>query len=927
MKKLLFTLTLLLMAFMAHAQTLINGIYYNLDSSAKTAEVTSNGYNSYSGYVSIPSKVTYSGYSYNVTSIGQQAFLACINLTSIDIPNSVKSIVMGAFYGCTNLSVINVDTTNPKFDSRDNSNAIIETESNTLVVGCKNTIIPNSVTTIGDMAFENCTDLISIDIPNSVTKIGSRAFRGCTSMTSITIPVSVTIIGWSAFDGCSGLTSITIPVSVTSIGSSVFDNCTSLTSIVIPDNVTSIGSNAFRGCTSLSFITIGNGVTSIGSGAFEDCKSLTSIVIPGNVTSISSSAFSGCTKMESMKVDVANTIYDSRDNCNAIIETSSNKLVVGCKNTIVPNSIATIGQYAFNSCIGLTSIDIPGNVTSIGNSAFYSCIGLTSITIGNSVVSIGSSAFHGCTGLTSVSIGKGVTSIGEKAFDGCNNLANIEFHCKDIGVWFQKLNSIKKIIIGEGVNSIVDYAFYRCIGLTTVNISNSVTSIGNNPFRDCNELTSITIEATNNYYDSRDNCNAIIETSSNKLITGCKNTFIPNTVASIGMYAFSDFKDLTSIVIPNSVTSIGYHAFNGCSGLTSINIPNSVISINGYAFRGCSNLTSAILGNSVTSIGDWAFYDCSRLTSVTVNNPVPVSIGLYDFSNSKNATLYVPRGSKSAYQTANNWKNFKEIIEFNNGLGDVNGDGEISISDVTLLVDYLLEQADDCFILSNADVNKDGRISVSDAVSIIKLILEGDPESQGSLTCPDGNHPHMIDLGLPSGTKWACCNVGADKPEAYGGYYAWGETEEKDYYDWSTYTLCNGNATSCVRIYSIGGTQYDAAYVNWGSPWYLPSADQFEELIRECSKEFTTYNNVNGLVFIGPSGNKLFLPLAGVYMKDWRPTGGFSGKYWSSSHDITYFNYLSKNLDISYRDNGQNQHVRVSYDSREYGNSIRAVAN
>ena len=219
-------------------------------------------------------------------------------------------------------------------------------------------------------------------------------------------------------------------------------------------------------------------------------------------------------------------------------------------------------------------------------------------------------------------------------------------------------------------------------------------------------------------------------------------------------------------------------------------------------------------------------------------------------------------------------------------LGDVNGDRSLSISDVTLLVDYLLEQAGDNFILANADVNKDGRISVSDAVSIIKLILEGEPEPQAYLTCPDGNHPHMIDLGLPSGTKWACCNVGADKPEAYGGYYAWGETEEKATYNWSTYIHCDGTSSTCHDLGSdIAGTQYDVAHVKWGGSWVMPSKEQQDELRSNCNYEWTTVNGVKGGKFTSKNnGGSIFLPAAGDRYISGLYSAGSNGHYWSSTH-------------------------------------------
>ena len=206
------------------------------------------------GDVVIPSTVTDSdGVKHKVTSIGDLAFNGCKGLTTVTIPESVTSIGSQAFNDC-NLSSIIVDSNNPIYDSRNDCNAIIETSTNTLIQGCKNTIIPNSVTSIGDFAFNSCSGLTSVTIPDSVTSIGRRAFRSCTGLTSITIPDNVTYIGDSAFRSCSGLTSVTIPDSVTSIGNEAFHSCSGLTSIKLSNSVTSIGDFAFEECDRLSTI-------------------------------------------------------------------------------------------------------------------------------------------------------------------------------------------------------------------------------------------------------------------------------------------------------------------------------------------------------------------------------------------------------------------------------------------------------------------------------------------------------------------------------------------------------------------------------------------------------------------------------------------------------------------------------------------------
>ena len=250
----------------------------------------------------------------------------------------------------------------------------------------------------------------------TVTSIGDEAFKECTGLTSISIPSSVTNIGGWAFEGCTGLASINLPASVTTIGDDAFWCCTGLTSINIPSSVTAIGHGAFHGCTGL-----------------------TSVSIPASVTTIGNYAFTGCEGLASIKVEAGNIAYDSRENCNAIIETASNTLVAGCMNTTVPNSVTAIGDGAFLGRTGLASISIPASVTTIGNRAFYGCTSLTSINIPSSVTTIGYKAFLDCTGLKSISIPASVTAIGDYAFLGCSSLTDIyarhtdpkAYHCSD----------------------------------------------------------------------------------------------------------------------------------------------------------------------------------------------------------------------------------------------------------------------------------------------------------------------------------------------------------------------------------------------------------------------------------------------------------------------------------------------------------------
>ncbi len=291
----------------------------------------------------------------SVISIGDYSFTGCFELTSVTIGDGVASIGGSAFRDCISLTSIVVSDGNGVYHS--DGNCLIATESKTIIVGCKNSVIPDdgSVTSIGTNAFYMCRGLMEITIPIGITSIGGGAFQGCDSLTVITIPDSVMIIGDLAFSYC---------------------------------NLTSV--------------TIGSGVMIIGDLAFYYCRSLTSLTIPDNVKSIGERAFSGCYNLTSIVVSEENSAYYSVGNC--LISSKSNTLIAGCKNSVIPDdgSVTSIGAYAFYGCSGLMNITIPNGVTNIGESAFQSCGNLKSITIPNSVTSIGNTVLFNCEGLTSV---------------------------------------------------------------------------------------------------------------------------------------------------------------------------------------------------------------------------------------------------------------------------------------------------------------------------------------------------------------------------------------------------------------------------------------------------------------------------------------------------------------------------------------------
>ena len=323
----------------------------------------------------------------------------------------------------------------------------------------------------------------------------------------------------------------------------------------------------------------------------------------------------------------ASVSYNGKSYTVTGIDQATFKECYELKNVVIGNSVMTIGDEAFAYCGELKSVNIPKYVNYIGNQAFTECYSLTSIDIPNSVTYLGNSVFFQCFSLANLTIGNSVTTIGSLAFAGCTSLTSLD--------------------IPNSVSSIYWLAFSGCSNLSSITIGKSLSYFPRDAFSGCDNLTSITVASDNRTYDSRNNCNAIIETASNTLAFGCKNTIIPNTVSSIDRGAFSGCKGLMNISIPNSVTFIGIEAFSNCTGLTNINIPNSVNKIDSYAFEGCDNL------NEVYSY---------------IIDPSAISMGYEVFNRSPNnydeRTLYVPAGSLTAYQADNKWSDyFGSIVE------------------------------------------------------------------------------------------------------------------------------------------------------------------------------------------------------------------------------------------------------------------------
>lgn len=459
----------------------------------------------------------------------------------------------------------------------------IGTDAFSFCSGITQVTLPSGLTTIGSRAFFNCTALVSAPIPETVTSIGDSAFYSCIQLTSIVIPSGVTVIQASSFDSCRSATSVSIPEGVTTIGNNAFYNCTSLPSVTIPSTVTSIGSFAFSFCTALTSIEIPAGVTAISPSTFADSTSLTSVVLPAGVTSIGQSAFGNCTSLTSL---------------------------------VLPSTVNSIGSFAFTKCSSLTTLAIPSGVTAIQASTFESCSALTNMTLPASVTFIGDFAFRYCTSLTTFEISTALgTSLGNEIFESCTSLTSIQVNPSNPnftsidGVLFTKtqltLHTYPRArtgpyVIPSTVTNIRANAFRFSVGVTSIEIPASVSTIGTEAFSGCSALTSFSVHPDNLKFKSEGG--------------------ILFTKSGLSLFAFpsglgGDFS------IPSGVTHITASAFRYCGTLTSLTFPSTITNLGNDAFRNCPQLAQATFtGNAPTSVGSGVFLSAAPGFTVFFNS-------------------------------------------------------------------------------------------------------------------------------------------------------------------------------------------------------------------------------------------------------------------------------------------------------------------
>ncbi len=498
-------------------------------------------------------------------------------------------------------------------------------------------VIEDGITSIGYNAFMRCTSLKSVDIPDSVTSIGSYAFYTCSSLESVDLPEGIPSINTYAFCSCSSLKSIDIPDSVTSIGSKAFYGCASLESIDFSSGITTVGSEAFRGCSSLNELNISDiGAWSqinfpdsyaqplyYASDLYLNGELVTVLDIPDSVTSIGNYAFSSCTTPDSVTIPDSVTSIGTNAflGCSGLNDVHITDLEAWCNisfSTYSSNPFYNAENLYLNGEL-VTDLVIPEGVTKINSYAFYGCECIESVVIPDSVTSIGQYAFYYCTALDSVVIPDSVTSIGNNAFINCTSLESVDIpdSVTSIGnAAFRSCTSLDSVVIPDSVTSINSQVFYGCTSLESVVIPDSVTSIGSSAFQNCTALDSVVIP------------DSVTKIESSTFL-GCislESVVLPDSIASINSQVFYGCTSLESVVIPDNVTSINSQAFYGCTSLESVVIPDSVTSIGSSAFNSCPSLKELYLPESLTSIGDNA-YTASIGSSIHINSSNLTTIG------------------------------------------------------------------------------------------------------------------------------------------------------------------------------------------------------------------------------------------------------------------------------------------------------------
>ena len=753
----------------------VDDILYTINDDSTTVTVISctDGMES----LTIPSTVDINGVNYRVTDIGAWAFEDNWDLVYVDTGDGVERIGVGAFENVSYQFDSIVIGKSVKYIGTDafHYNHLEKVIIKDLTAWCNiefgnyraNPLYLNKKLILNG---EEITDLV---IPEGVTEIKNNAFAGG-AFTSVTIPEGVTRIGDYAFCDCHSLnTPLVLPNSLTTVDYQAFYYCLALPEVYFGDSIASIGDYAFNHCpltevhiTNLAGwcgvefryeppqqiarhlylgdeeiidLVIPEGVESISRKAFNNCLSFKSITVPTSLTTLGTDVFDNSTNVERLYWNAVNCHTNGALEAGNITEVTFGDqveyipmaLLKNAKITslAVPPSVREIGSNAFEGCTRLTDVSMGDSLLVLGAYAFKNCSALTTLDIPDAVTTVGEKAFQYCSKLNTLTIGRGVKVINGYATEGCTNLKKINYNAIDANLYYYYPTVMEELTIGEGVRtipedlaysskiksvtmpnsvtSIGEWAFYRCHELKTVNLSDSLRSIASCAFAQCEKIESITL---------------------------------PKTLTSLSGAAFNGCSGLKTVNLPPELTSIEYALFGNCSSLTGVTIPSKVRSIGDEAFYKCSALKYVTLPDSLTRIGTSAFHYCSGLENIIsyINNPSQCDVyGRWQFEgvDKENCVLHVPIGTTAAYRAVNGWKDFIHIVEENYPqIGDINGDGEINISDANSAINIIINGGHGGHgrVPSGGgeyyyfgDINGDGEVNIADVNAIIDLILRG----------------------------------------------------------------------------------------------------------------------------------------------------------------------------------------------------------
>lgn len=617
----------------------------------------------------------------SVDTIGDYAFSEAKKLTELFLPNSVTIINNYAFSGCTGLKTLEIGrergTPIPK--------ASIQSTSFNQCTSLSYIRLNKGLTYTGDSPFKGKTSLDSVSIGKQIGFINgelfsmctslkkvaigdgtsqkgdsisteSTAFQGCTSLSqvylnlnigvtgnyysnlfsmidSLIIGPSVSSIGYRIFNNNKRLRTLRLPNNVTYLGNSAFSYCDSLRTVQLSESLDYLGRQCFNGCTSLKYIKIPTKIKQVLSGTFSDCSSLESVIFGGGITTIQDNAFSSCSSLTTLNLPISLQSIGAYAFSNCI----------GIKSLVLHDIITKLNNNAFDGCKGITRLLFGTGITTIPKAAFSNCTSLDTLFLPNSITLVAEDAFKDCTGLKCLIVGNSTSTpaktigFGAYPFPGCTKLERVEinrdFMESSAAGPFVGVSSITTVKVALGVTLLPNFAFYGCSSLKSIEIPNTVKHIGYSAFIGCSKLTSVKL---------------------------------PNQLTTIKSNLFGSCTSMKQFHLPESIESIENYGFGGCISMDSITLPNQLQTVGYGAFRMCTSLRYVNLPKSLTVLGERAFDECSSLNELWSKNPIPpsASVNCFLWVPVNSCILYVPKGSKAAYQNAEQWKRFNNIQEF-----------------------------------------------------------------------------------------------------------------------------------------------------------------------------------------------------------------------------------------------------------------------